>query len=110
MMTAHESQRLRSFDGEGLLDRGAGDVVAFALGEDGHAASAKIDDQIGVVAADAAGALGLGAQRAANLDDEIFPLGVAHRFPVALQQRGLLQLAGGDLVAAFVDQFLQLRF
>ena len=97
--------------GEGMLNRVAGDVVPLALGEHGHAVIAEIDKQIWILAGDPAGAFGLGpAQRAADLDDEVFPLVVAHFLPVTLQEGGLLKLSGGDLIASLGDQLFQTSF
>ena len=109
MMTAHASQLAsfsRQWPGGSCRSKRFGPSP---LSEYGDAAVAEVDDEIGVLA-HVAGSLGLGSQRAADFDDEVFPFGIAHLLPIALEEGGFLQFAGGDLVAAFVEQFLKCEF
>ncbi len=71
---------------------------------------AEIDDEISIARRQSADAVDLRSKRAANLDDVVVPFGVAHRLPISLQERGLLQFAGRDLIAPLVDEPLKPLF
>src|SRR5438876_147938 len=85
----------------------AATAVIVALCDHSNAARAETGHEIGIFAARPAGPLNLCPQRAANFDNEIFPFRIAHGLPIALQQRGFLQLSRRDLIATLDDQALK---